>query len=59
MDDFSRVKHVPIVIIPPDVSHGGTFQQPHGDGFPRIALAWLIWQFEDERDASLRFLRRQ
>ncbi len=56
MDDFARVNHVPFVMANLDVGHGGTYQQPHGGEFTRVALAWLNWQLKDQQDASRFFL---
>ncbi len=56
MDDFSRVKHVPIVITNFDVGHGGTYRQPHGGAFTKVALAWLNWQLKGIKDDSKEFL---
>ena len=56
MDDFARVSHVPIVMTNLDVGHGGTYQQPRGGEFTRVALAWLDWQLKGEAQASRMFL---
>jgi dienelactone hydrolase len=56
MDDFSRVNHVPIVMTNFDVGHGGTYGQPHGGEFTRVALAWLNWQLKGNTDAGRQFL---
>ena len=56
MDDFSRVKHVPIVMTNFDVGHGGTYRQPHGGAFTKVALAWLDWQLKDIKEDSKEFL---
>ncbi|MBE2215562.1 MAG: serine hydrolase [Opitutaceae bacterium] len=56
MDDFARVEHVPIVMTNLDVGHGGTYQQPHGGEFTRVALAWLDWQLKGRQEASSMFL---
>ncbi len=56
MDDFSRVDQVPIVMTNLDVGHAGTFAQPHGGKFTRVARAWLDWQLKDKTEASAWFL---
>lgn len=56
MDDFARVTHVPFVMTNLDVGHGGTYQQPRGGEFTRVALAWLNWQLKGREDASRVFL---
>jgi hypothetical protein len=55
-DDFARVSHVPIVMTNHNVGHGGTYGQPHGGEFTKVALAWLNWQLKGEKDASRMFL---
>jgi enterochelin esterase-like enzyme/dienelactone hydrolase len=56
MDDFARVDHVPIVMANHDVGHGGTYRQPHGGEFSRVALAWLDWQLNGDEEAAKQFL---
>lgn len=56
MDDFSRVKHVPIVMSNLDVGHAGTYAQPHGGKYTPVALAWLDWQLKGMKEASRMFL---
>jgi hypothetical protein len=55
MDDFARVTHVPIVMTNFDVGHGGTYGQPHGGEFTRVALGWLDWQLKGDGAASSMF----
>lgn len=56
MDDFARVNHVPIVMTNLDVGHGGTYGQPHGGEFTRVALAWLDWQLKGQTDRAKFFV---
>lgn len=56
MDDFSRIKHVPIVMTNLDVGHGGTYARPHGGRYTPVALAWLDWQLKRKESASKMFL---
>lgn len=56
MDDFQRVNHVPIVMTNHDVGHGGTYHQPHGGEFTKVALPWLEWQLKGDTEASKMFL---
>ena len=56
MDDFSRVKHVPIVMTNLDVGHAGTYARPHGGDYTPVALAWLDWQLKGRKEASKMFL---
>lgn len=59
MDDFSRVNHVPIVMMNLDVGHGGTFAMPHGGRFTPVALAWLDWHLKGQEKSSGMFLGRE
>jgi len=56
MDDFARVNHVPIAMANLDVGHGGTYGQPHGGEFTRVALAWLDWQLKGQSAAARVFV---
>lgn len=56
MDDFAKVSHVPIVMTNHDVGHGGTYAQPHGGEFTKVALAWLDWQLKGDEKASRMFV---
>ena len=56
MDDFARVNHVPIALAGLDVGHRGTYHEPHGGEFTRVALAWLDWQLRGKQEASKMFL---
>lgn len=56
MDDFARVDHVPFAMTSHDVGHGGTYHEPHGGEFTRVALPWLDWQLKDNTEASQYFL---
>ena len=38
------------------VSHGGTYSQPNGGDFARVAVAMLKWQFKDDKEASKMFI---
>jgi hypothetical protein len=35
-----------------DVGHGGTYHQPRGGEFARVALAWLDWQLKGKQAGS-------
>jgi dienelactone hydrolase len=56
MDDFARVPQVPIVMTNHNVGHGGTYAQPHGGEFTKVALAWVDWQLKGQTAASRMFL---
>lgn len=55
MDDFRRIEHVPVFVGNMDVGHGGTYQQPHGGEFARVATAWYKWQLMGDEDAGRLF----
>lgn len=59
MDDFKRVDQVPIVIANLDVGHAGTFAQPHGGEFARVALSWLNWHLKGQVGEKAMFLGLQ
>jgi hypothetical protein len=48
MDDFNRINHVPVFVANMDVGHGGTYGQPHGGEFAKVATAWYKWQLKDD-----------
>ena len=57
MDDFMRITKVPAIHTYKDgVSHGGTYSQPNGGDFARVAVAMLRWQLKGEKDESKMFL---
>lgn len=55
MDDFSRINHVPVLMANMDVGHGGTYSQPHGGEFARVATAWYKWQLKGDSKAGEMF----
>jgi dienelactone hydrolase len=55
-DDFARIDKVPIAIAHfDDVGHGGTYGQPNGGEFGKIAVAWLKWQLKGDETARKMF----
>jgi len=55
-DDFARIDKVPIAIAHlNDVGHGGTYSQPNGGEFGKVALAWLKWQLKGDEAAGKMF----
>jgi len=57
MDDFKRITRVPAIHTYKDgVSHGGTYSQPNGGDFARVAVAMLNWQLKGEKNESKMFL---
>ncbi|HSI78533.1 MAG TPA: hypothetical protein VK957_21720 [Lunatimonas sp.] len=55
MDDFKRIDHVPVFVGNMDVGHSGTYAQPHGGEFARVATAWYKWQLKDDQEAGKLF----
>jgi len=55
MDDFAKIDKVPVAMANFDVGHGGTYNQPNGGEFGRIAVAWLQWQLKKDATAEKMF----
>jgi len=55
MDDFSRINHVPVFMANMDVGHGGTYSQPHGGEFAKVATDWFKWQLKGDNEAAKMF----
>jgi hypothetical protein len=55
MDDFRRIDHVPVFVGNMDVGHGGTYAQPHGGEFAKVATAWYLWQLKGDGEAGKMF----
>src|SRR5215217_105400 len=55
MNDFSQINHVPVFVGNIDVGHGGTYAQPHGGEFARVAIAWYKWQLNGDKKAGALF----
>lgn len=55
MDDFKRINHVPVFVANMDVGHGGTYGQPHGGEFAKVATAWYQWQLKADTEAGKQF----
>jgi Dipeptidyl aminopeptidases/acylaminoacyl-peptidases len=56
MDDFNRINHVPVFVANMDVGHGGTYGQPHGGEFAKVATAWFMWQLKGDKEAGKQFM---
>jgi hypothetical protein len=52
MDDFRQINHVPVFVGNMDVGHGGTYAQPHGGEFARVATHWYKWQLKNDSEAG-------
>ena len=55
MDDYSQINHVPVFVANMDVGHGGTYAQPHGGEFAKVATAWYKWQLLGDKQAGKLF----
>ncbi len=55
MDDFAKIDTVPVGMANLDVGHGGTYNQPNGGEFGRVAVAWLQWQLKKDETAGKMF----
>jgi hypothetical protein len=55
MDDFKRINHVPVFVANMEVGHGGTYSQPHGGEFAKVATAWFKWQLKGDLEAGKLF----
>lgn len=56
MDDYNRINHVPAFVANMDVGHGGTYGQPHGGEFAKVATAWFLWQLKGDKEAGKQFI---
>ena len=55
MDDFQKIDKVPVAMANFDVGHGGTYAQPNGGEFGKVAVAWLQWQLKGDKTAEKMF----
>ncbi len=56
-DDFKRITKVPAFRAYKDgVGHGGTYNQPNGGEFGKVAVAVLQWQLKGDHEAGKMFL---
>lgn len=55
MDDYARINHIPIFVGNLEVGHGGTYGQPNGGEFARVATAWYKWQLKGDQEAGKLF----
>lgn len=57
MDDFKRITKVPAYHANKDgVQHGGTYNQPNGGEFGKVAVAMPQWQFKNDQEAAKMFI---
>lgn len=55
MEDYRQINHVPVFVANMDVGHGGTYGQPHGGEFAKLATAWYKWQLMGDNEAGKMF----
>jgi dienelactone hydrolase len=55
IDDFAKIDKVPVAMANLDVGHGGTYGQPNGGEFGKVAGAWLKWQLKKDETAGKMF----
>jgi hypothetical protein len=55
MDDFEKIDKVPVAMANIDVGHGGTYAQPNGGAFGKVAVGWLKWQLKGDETAEKMF----
>ena len=46
MDDFQTHQSRAGIVANMDVGHGGTYREPHGGEFAKVATAWYKWQLK-------------
>ena len=57
MDDYKQIENVPVFMANMNnVGHGGTYGQPHGGEFAKVATAWFLWQMKGDDEASKMFV---
>jgi hypothetical protein len=55
-DDFEKINHIPVFrAYLKGVGHGGTYHDPDGGSFGKVALAWLDWQLKGDKKAAKMF----
>lgn len=55
MDDVAKLNHVPVFVGNLDVGHGGTYSQPNGGDFAKVATAWFSWKLKGDKNAGQLF----
>ncbi len=56
MDDVEKINHVPVFVGNLDVGHGGTYGQPFGGDYAKVATAWFNWQLKGDKRAKKLFI---
>jgi hypothetical protein len=55
IDDYAKISKVPVALANLDVGHGGTYSQPNGGEFGKVAVAWLKWTLKKDEMAGKMF----
>jgi dienelactone hydrolase len=55
IDDFAKIDKVPVAMANLDVGHGGTYSQPNGGEFGKVAVSWLKWTLKKDETAGKMF----
>ena len=59
-DDFEKINHIPVFrAFEKGIGHGGTYHDPDGGAFGKVALAWLDWQLKGNKEAAKVFQGNQ
>jgi hypothetical protein len=53
--DFAAFTAAPVFKGNLEVGHGGTYHEPNGGAFGRVAVAWLDWQLKGDATAGRSF----
>jgi hypothetical protein len=52
-DDFDKINQIPVFrAFEKGIGHGGTYHDPDGGAFGKVALAWLEWQLKGNKEAA-------
>ena len=55
-DDFEKINHIPVFrAFEKGIGHGGTYHDPDGGAFGKVALAWLDWQLGGNKEGAKMF----
>ena len=56
-DDFKRMSGtMPACLVSLDgIGHGGTYMQPHGGDYAKVATAWLNWWLKNDKESGTMF----
>ena len=59
-DDFARISHIPAFrAYRHKTGHGGTYGEPDGGAFGKVAVAWLNWRLKGDAEAGKMFVGPQ